>query len=151
MTVHNLYLFDREGTLLFYHEWLRRKHTSMSKEEEAKLLYGMLFSMKSFVQKMSPADMKEGFLSYVTSVYRLNFFETASGLKFVLNTDPESSQTEIREMLAGLYAGVYVEFAAKNPMFVPGEIITSNLFRTKVDEHIKNSNIFKYTFDKSSA
>ena len=86
-----------------------------------------------------------------SSHFRLNFFETASGLKFVLNTDPESSQTEIRELLAGLYAGVYVEFAAKNPMFVPGEIITSNLFRTKVDEHIKNSDIFKYTFVKNSA
>ena len=91
MVVHNLYLFDRHGTLLFYHEWLRRKHTSMSKvislmtflpsldrlqffqtyqEEEAKLLYGMLFSMKSFVAKLSPHDMKQGFLSYVTSAYR---------------------------------------------------------------------------------
>ena len=147
MVVHNLYLFDRNGTLLFYHEWLRRKHTSMSKvryqsiskhiviqwiqEEEAKLLYGMLFSMKSFVAKLSPNDMKQGFLSYVTSAYRwpgyaiqfwpqfrirrttfgltlicccrLNFLETASGLKFVLNTDTESSQTEIRELVSELH------------------------------------------------
>lgn len=150
MTVHNIYLFDRNGTLLFYHEWLRRKYTSMSKEEEAKLLYGMLFSMKSFVHKLSPTDMKEGFLSYVTSAYRLNFLETASGLKFVLNTDPESSQQEIRELIRSLYANVYVEYAAKNPMSVPGEIITSNLFRTKVDEHMKGSNIFKHTPAKST-
>ena len=41
-----------------------------NQEEEAKLLYGMLFSMKSFVAKLSPNDMKQGFLSYVTSAYR---------------------------------------------------------------------------------
>ena len=33
-------------------------------EEEAKLLYGMIFSLKSFVNKLSPTDLKEGFLSY---------------------------------------------------------------------------------------
>ena len=31
MNIYNLYLFDRHGSLLFYHEWTRNKHTSMSK------------------------------------------------------------------------------------------------------------------------
>ena len=95
MTIYNLYLFDRDGTLLFYHEWIRTKHTSLSKEEEAKLLYGMLFSLKSFSAKLSPADMKTGFMSYKTSIYRLSLYETASSLKFVVNTDNESSQQEV--------------------------------------------------------
>ena len=84
----------------------------MSKEEEAKLLYGMLFSLKSFSAKLSPVDMKQGFSSYKTNVYRLTLFETPSskrlfdvlndyyfnlsGLKFVFNTDNESSQTEVK-------------------------------------------------------
>ena len=38
---------------------------------------------------------------------------------------------------------MYVEYAAKNPMFVPGEMITSNLFRTKVDEFVRASQVFK--------
>ena len=75
--------------------FLRRKHTSMSKEEEAKLLYGMLFSLKSFCSKLSPTDMKEGFSSYKTNIYRLNLYETPSSLKFVLNTDNEASQSEV--------------------------------------------------------
>jgi len=143
MTIYNLYVFDRNGSLLFYHEWVRRKHTSMSKEEEAKLLYGMLFSLKSFSAKLSPVDMKQGFTSYKTNLYRLSLYETPSSLKFVLNTDNEASQQEIRELLSGLYCQVYVEFASKSPMLVPGEMITSNLFRTKLDQYMRASSIFR--------
>ena len=130
----------------------------MSKEEEAKLLYGMLFSLKSFSAKLSPVDMKQGFTSYKTNVYRLSLYETPSSLKFVLNTDNEASQQEvrshpsyllfsqsfqIRELLSGLYCQVYVEFASKSPMLVPGDMITSNLFRTKLDQFMRASSIFR--------
>ena len=33
MTIFNLYIFDEKGTLIFYKEWLRKKHTSMDKDE----------------------------------------------------------------------------------------------------------------------
>ena len=69
MTIYNIWIFDEKGTLLFYKEWLRKKHTSMDKQEEAKLLYGMLFSIKSFASKLSPEDMKEGFQSFKTNKY----------------------------------------------------------------------------------
>jgi hypothetical protein len=32
-------------------------------------VYGMLFSLKSFVNKLSPTDMKQGFLSYKAATH----------------------------------------------------------------------------------
>ncbi|XP_017076186.1 trafficking protein particle complex subunit 1 [Drosophila eugracilis] len=140
MTIFNLYIFDKFGTLLHYAEWNRTKKSGITREEEAKLTYGMLFSIKSFVSKISPHDPKEGFLYYKTNRYALHYLETPSGLKFVLNTD--TTAINVKELLQQLYAKVWVEFVVRDPLWTPGTVVTSELFQLKLDEFVKQSPIF---------
>ena len=67
MTIYMMYIFDRAGSCIFYKEWLRNKKSGLPQDEEFKLMYGMIFSIKSFVQRMSTTDMKDGFLNFKTS------------------------------------------------------------------------------------
>ena len=143
MTIYNLWIFDEKGTLLFYREWLRKKHTSMDREQEAKLLYGMLFSMKSFVNKLSPEDLKEGFQSFRTSQYRFNLYETPTKVKFVLNTDTALTHPVVRDLLKKLHSQVYVEFLVKNPLYQQGTPIESQLLTTKLDDFVQTFAFFK--------
>ncbi|XP_055622827.1 trafficking protein particle complex subunit 1 [Toxorhynchites rutilus septentrionalis] len=138
--IYNLYIFDKFGTLLYYGEWNRLKQSGITKDEEAKLMYGMLFSLKSFVNKISPTDPKEGFLYYKTNKYALHFVEISSGLKLVLNTD--TTATGIKDFLLQLYSKIWVEYVVRNPMWTMGTPVTSDLFKTKLDEFVKQSPIF---------
>lgn len=87
MTVHNLYLFDQNGVCLCYSEWHCKKQAGIPKEEEYKLICGMLFSTCSFVSKMSPLDMKDSSLAFQSSHYKLHYYKTPTGIKVVMNTD----------------------------------------------------------------
>ena len=123
MTIFNLYMFDRQGVLIYYGEWNRKRQSGMTIEEvcinisfqveilstlqfnlyswyplqEAKLMYGMLYSIRNFVAKMSPTDPQEGFQCYRTSKYKLNYLETPTGITYVMNTDLNAPN--VRELL----------------------------------------------------
>uniref|UniRef100_A0A1Q3FCX1 Trafficking protein particle complex subunit n=1 Tax=Culex tarsalis TaxID=7177 RepID=A0A1Q3FCX1_CULTA len=138
--IYNLYIFDKYGTLMYYSEWNRLKQSGITKDEEAKLMYGMLFSLKSFVNKISPIDPKEGFLFYKTNKYALHYVEVSSGLKFVLNTD--TTATGIKDFLLQLYSKIWVEYVVRNPLWTIGTPVTSDLFKTKLDEFVRASPLF---------
>jgi len=140
MTIHNLYIFDRNGTLIHYGEWNRKKLSTMSKEEEGKLVYGMLFSLRSFLEKISPLDLKDNSFCYRTSKYKMNYWESPTGVKFVMNTD--LSCLNAKELLRVIYQMIYVEYVVKNPVCPMGEYIHSELFAQKLDELVKSSLIY---------
>ncbi|KAI8987061.1 Sybindin-like family-domain-containing protein [Pilobolus umbonatus] len=82
----------------------------ISIEEEAKLVYGVILSLRNFVRKLS--GTQDGFISYKTSTYRLHYYETPTGLKFVMNSDPNTEN--LRLVLKQIYVQLYVEFVVKN-------------------------------------
>lgn len=135
-----MYVFDKLGTVLYYGEWNRVKQSGISEVEEAKLMYGMLFSLKSFANKISPVSgTKNQYLFYRTNKYALHMMETLSGLKFVLNTSPAA--TGVLEFLQQYYLKIWVEYATSNFLWPGGAGIQSDLFKSKSNEFIRGSSI----------
>lgn len=59
-----------------------------------------------------------------------------------MNTDTAS--TTVKEFLQQYYAKIWVEYVVRNPMWIPGTPVTSELFKFKSDEYIKQSPLFGF-------
>ena len=49
---HYMYMFDRAGACLHYHEWARPRAPEAGLAEDAKLMFGLLFSLRAFCVKV---------------------------------------------------------------------------------------------------
>jgi len=131
--IYNLHLFDGSGNCIF-------SLNKEEREEDTKLLYGFLYSLKSFTQRITPVLLRDNhFFTYSTNCYQLLFLEMATSLKIVLLVNPDLSKSNdyFKQMLRELYRTVYVEFVVKNPIKrKPGEVIDSLLFRERVIEFL---------------
>ncbi|KAJ2516668.1 TRAPP complex subunit bet5, partial [Coemansia sp. RSA 2049] len=93
---------------------------NVAMEEEAKLVYGVVFSMRNIINKFNGKDSPQGgnpggFMSYATNTYRLHYYEAPTGIKFILNTDTATSS--MQPVLEMIYRNIYVEYVVKNPLF----------------------------------
>ena len=61
-----------------------------------------------------PDDRDEAFTSYRTPHYKLHLYETLTGYRFVLLSDPSSDS--LRFVLRQLYTGPFLDFVVRNPL-----------------------------------
>ncbi|KAG8213896.1 snare-like protein [Butyriboletus roseoflavus] len=117
------------------------KSNALAFDEEAKLVYGVMLSLRNMVKKLSGRD--EQFTSYRTSAYRLHLYETISGYKFVCLSDP--STDGLRFVLRQIYSGPFVDYVVRNPL-VPVDSreqgIDNDYFRASVDRLIRGLSVF---------
>ncbi|KAF9341731.1 TRAPP subunit bet5 [Linnemannia elongata] len=124
-----------------------RQGMNMSLEEEGKLVYGVVYSLRNLVKKLGK-NSQDGFIAYRTSHYKLHYYETLTGLKFVINSDPnvESLQQALRQ----IYTQIYVELVVKNPLAcasvtsgqVNPETMGAEGFRNGVDRFVRSLTMF---------
>ncbi|TCD69810.1 TRAPP subunit bet5 [Steccherinum ochraceum] len=111
-------------------------------DEEAKLVYGVVISLRNMVKKLSGKD--ELFVNYRTSSYKLHVYETLSGYKFVMLSDPNADS--LRFVLRQIYAGPFLEYVVRNPLvFMDSKErgIDNEYFRTSTDRMIRGLSVFQ--------
>jgi len=110
--------------------------TGLSFDEEAKLVYGVVLSLRNMIKKLSGKD--EQFVSYKTSTYKLHLYETVSGYKFVMLSDPEADS--LRPSLHSIYAGPFLDYVVRNPLVQMDSRergIDNEYFRAATDRLVK--------------
>ncbi|CCM03585.1 uncharacterized protein FIBRA_05722 [Fibroporia radiculosa] len=111
-------------------------------DEEAKLVYGVVLSLRNMVKKLSGKD--EQFVNYRTSAYKLHLYETLSGYKFVMLSDP--AVESLRFVLRQIYSGPFLEYVVRNPLVNMDSRehgIDNEYFRTSTDRMIKGLTFFE--------
>lgn len=140
MTVYSFYLFDRRGVCLCYREWSRAQ-SMHSQEDDQKTMFGMLFALRNFTAKLAPAPASPTDAAprcFRTDVYALHYLETPTGLRFVLTTSSDTAQIDIVEKLREIYADIYVQYVVRNPLYIHGSPIISDVFTAKLDAYIQS-------------
>jgi hypothetical protein len=116
--------------------------TGLPFDEEAKLVYGVILSLRNMIKRLSGRD--ESFVSYRTSTYKLHLFETVSGYRFVMLSDPNAES--LRFVMRSIYTGPFLEYVVRNPLISMDSRergIDTEYFRASVDRLMRGLSVFQ--------
>ena len=86
----------------------------------------------------------EQFTNYQTSTYKLHLYETPSGYKFVMLSDPAADS--LRFVLRQIHSGPFVEYVVRNPlvdMDSRARGIDNEYFRMSTDRLVRGLTVFQ--------
>lgn len=85
----------------------------------------------------------EQFVNYRTSSYKLHLYETPSGYKFVMLSDPHVDT--LRFVLRQIYAGPFLEYVVRNPLVAMDsreQGIDNEYLRASIDRLVRGLPVF---------
>jgi hypothetical protein len=147
-TPYCFYMYNRGGECVQYIEWSRPRGRK-NEADDAKMMFGLLFSLNSFVAKVDPTAppgappqqggpppvRRVGFRAFRTNTYKLHYFEVPSGIQLALCTDPGAP--DLRDALRHIYSSLYVELVQKSPLHAPGRPFVSEPFVAAVQRYLR--------------
>ena len=109
---------------------------SSNKENEHryKLLFGLLFSMRSFVKQVSPPNCTDGLKSFSTPAYKVHYEEFLNGLRFVLITVP--MKKDLGDEMRKIFENFYTTMISKNVFTNTDEQIKNEIFIDMVNNYL---------------
>lgn len=146
MQIFEFFIFNRNGVCLlhidFQDETLSAKNKAQQvnreNENRYKLIFGLIFSMKSFVKNLSPIGNVDFFKNFSTSNFKLNYVEFLNGFRFVLFTSP--LKMDLSSYLKEIFSVYYVNLISKNILLNKDDVIKNDLFIESVYAYLSNLN-----------
>lgn len=119
------------------HDYLRNRYSRLSAKDDARLIFGTIYSLRNIVRKLGGLD--DSFISYRTGQYKLHYYETPTNVKFIILTD--IGTLNMRNVLHQIYVNLYVEYVIKNPLspieHKGGKGVANELFELALDQFVK--------------
>jgi hypothetical protein len=141
-------------------------------DEESKLVYGVVLSLRNMVKRLSGRYVShplsplvcfevslslvcrrvrrahnrrdESFVSYRTSTYKLHLFETVTGYRLVMLSDPNADSLHF--VMRSIYTGPFLEYVVRNPL-VPMDSrergVDNEYFRASIDRLVRSLSVFQ--------
>ncbi|GAM20290.1 hypothetical protein SAMD00019534_034650, partial [Acytostelium subglobosum LB1] len=135
MSIYSLYILNKAGTLIFQNDY---SNGAEKLSHNAYISLGSTFhGLHAISSNLSPTGSSSGIEVIETETFKLQCYQTHTGMKFYAIADPNRSNLE--ETLHSIYE-LYTDYVLKNPFYELEMSIRCDLFDYKLNRLIKGTN-----------
>ncbi|KAH3759002.1 RNA-binding motif protein, X-linked 2 [Pelomyxa schiedti] len=143
MGIYSVLVFNKSGKCV-YHEDMAPggiPNTSDTRQHYQATMMGMLHTMRQLCAKLSNNhDERLALRCYRTTTYKLHYYESPTGVKFIALTDP--NVPPLYDHLSAIYRDVYIEYVIKNPLYkLDADTIKCVLFQQQLRDYLAKNHI----------
>eukprot|EP00834_Sanchytrium_tribonematis_P004585 NODE_234_length_12000_cov_0.516343.p8 type:complete len:168 gc:universal NODE_234_length_12000_cov_0.516343:1857-2360(+) len=112
-------IYDRHCAPVFTKKYFNGEY-NVNETDLQKLMFGLVISLKNTMKKLNSE-----YICHATDTFKLHYFETATGYRFVLTTSPNDSfmtspnsattESHLRQSLQYIYTHYFMPYVILNP------------------------------------